>query len=65
METDDVFSIDIGLELARVAGLVRRAKSTYNLHIMGGLAGGVPAASPMVKSVSFEEKNRDQLFMVL
>ena len=37
----------------------------YNLHRKGGPAGGVPTASPMVKSVSFEEKKRDQLLMVL
>ena len=35
-----------------------------NLHKKGGPTGGVPIASPMPKSVSFEEKNRDQLLMV-
>ena len=40
----------------------------YNLHGNGGPmggGGGVSAASPMVKSISFKEKNRDQLLMVL
>ena len=39
----------------------------YNLHGNGGPVGGggVSAASPMVKSISFKEKNRDQLLMVL
>ena len=32
---------------------------TCNLHRKGGPVGGVSAASMMVKSVSFEEKNRD------
>ena len=36
-----------------------------NLHKKSSLAGGVPAASPMPKSISFKEKNRDQLLMVL
>ena len=36
----------------------------YNLQRNGGSAGGLPAASSMPKSISFEEKNRDQLLMV-
>ena len=56
--TDDAklmgaFSIDTGLELVGVAGPIRRAGSIYNLHRKGGPAGGVPAVSPMPKSVSF------------
>ena len=55
------------MELARVAGPVRRAGSMYNLHRKGGPTGGggVSTTSLIVKSVSFEEKNRDQLLMVL
>ena len=37
----------------------------YNLHGKDGPVGGVPAVSTMVKSISFEEKNRDQLLMVV
>ena len=36
---DGVASIDIGLELARIARPVRWAGSMYNLHIKGGLTG--------------------------
>ena len=42
---------------------IRQACTTCNLHKRGGPprggGGGVPAASPVVKSISFEEKNRD------
>ena len=31
---------------------------TYNLHINGGLTGGVPAIYPMSKSVSFLRKGK-------
>ena len=61
----DVSSIDIGLELVGVVGPVCRAGSIYNLHQNGGLAGGVPAASLMVKSVSFEEKKDISMLIVL
>ena len=64
-KVDGAASIDTRLELAGVIGPVCRARSMYNLHKKGGPAGGVLAASPIVKSVSFEEKNRDQLLMVL
>ena len=36
LKNDGASSIDIGLELAGVDGLVRRAGSIYNLHRKGG-----------------------------
>ena len=38
-QIDGAASIDTGLELAGVAGLVRRAGSIYNLHRKGDPAG--------------------------
>ena len=38
--------------------VVRRAESIYNLHRKGGPAGGVPATSPMPKSVYFLRKGK-------
>ena len=35
------------------SGSIRRACTIRNLHRKGGQVGGVPAASPMSKSVSF------------
>ena len=47
------FSIDTGMELAGVAGPIRRAGSIYNLHIKGGPTGCVKTVSTIPKSVSF------------
>ena len=61
----DASSIDIGLELAGVVWPICQVGSIYNLHQKGGLAGGVPTASRMVKSVSFEEKKDISMLVVL
>ena len=50
---DGVFSIETGLELTGVVGPVRRAESVCNLHRNSGPMGGVSAASPMPKLVTF------------
>ena len=52
---DGAFSIDIGLEPLGVTRPVRRTGSMYNLQLAlkGWFSGGVSAASPMPKLVSF------------
>ena len=54
-QTDGAFSIDTRLELLGVAVPVSPTGSVYNLQptLKGGSSGGVPAASPMLKLVSF------------
>ena len=42
---------------------IRRACTTCNLDRKGGPAGDVSAASPIVKSVSFEEKKKDIIML--
>ena len=39
-------------------GPIRQAGSINNLHKKGGPKGGAPAASPMLKSVSFSQKGK-------
>ena len=62
---NDAASIDTGLELVIVVGLVCQTRSIYNLHIKGNPTGGMPTASLIVKSVSFKKKNKYQLLIVL
>ena len=58
---DDVFSIDTGLEPVGVAGPICWARSPYNLQpaLKGRSSEGVPAGSPMPKSVYFLRKGKN------
>ena len=44
--------------LVETSGSIRRACTISNLDIKGDPAGGVPAASPMPKSVSFLQQGK-------
>ena len=48
----------LGWSLLESFGSVCRAELIYNVHKKGGPAGGVLAASPMPKSVSFSRKGK-------
>ena len=57
-QTDGDFSIDTGLELAGVAGLFVEPSRYTTCTERVDRRGGVPAASPMTKSISFLRKGK-------
>ena len=56
---DGVASIDTRLELAGVAGPIRRVGSMYNLHIKGGPAGECRLPLRCLSQFLSYEKERD------
>ena len=60
---DDVFSIEIGLELGRIAGLVHKlwmSDSSAKIRNKKDWRGS-PVAYPIPKSVPFSRREEDQL----
>ena len=61
--SDGAFSTDFGLNLLGVAGSICWAELLYNLQpaLKGWFDEGVPASSPMLKSVSFLLKGKNSI----